>query len=194
LEVLARAKRDALEGARVNPPRLEGGGKVEVAGTGVYLFLGVAAASTFSVLALRWLVELRRGAYASKLPLGALDKFLAVAPVVYTVMCFVSAGALADRLIAILDEEGATAWVPLLGDVPRATGVWVAAMCVGLAMTTPPIVVFTVEGFFAKRVPELVVMGRSAVGSVITGVARKGPAPAREVETDEDTRWKRLLT
>jgi hypothetical protein len=164
-----------------------------VAAVGAFLFFGEAAAAVFVALAVRWLLELRRSALAARLPLTALDKVLAVAPVGYTVICFVAAGALADRLEAILGEEGATAWVPILGEVSRATGVWAAATCIGLAVATPSIVVFTVEAFFAKRLPELVLMGRGAVWSVLTGVAQPKARRPPAAEEDEDLRWKRLL-
>jgi hypothetical protein len=159
-----------------------------------FAFLGFLAAAVFLVLALRWLLVLRRCAIEARLPLTPLDKALAAGPIGYTLFCFIAAGVLGDHIADILAEGSTTTTLPLFGTLSEGTAVWVVGLLAGLAVATPPIVVFTVEWHFARRLPELVALGRRAVWAIASG-ARAGapPAPAAPAVDSEDARWKKLL-
>lgn len=160
----------------------------------VFAFLAALACAVFLVLAARWLLVLRRTALDAHLPLTPLDKLVAAAPIGYTVLCFLAAGVLADFAGATLAGGAATAAIPLFGVLERGQAIWALGLLTGLAVATPPIVVFTVEWRFARRMPQLVALGRAAVWSTLTGVrAAAPPAASTPREESEDDRWKRLL-
>ena len=153
------------------------------------------ASGVFLILAARWRLVLRRTALDARLPLTRVDKLLAAAPIGYTVLCFTAAGRLADFIGEILAAGGPTTRLPLFGEVDYAVAVWLVGVVVGLAITTPPVIVFAVESHFARRLPLLVVMGRRAVWATLTGVRVSDKPEAGGAPPDEeDARWKRLLT
>jgi hypothetical protein len=152
------------------------------------------AAAVFLVLALRWLVELRRTALAAKVPLTALDKVIAALPVAYTVICLLSAGAVGEYLSAIASSGAPLAWLPVLGNVETPTAIWIWAVGAAIMLATPPAVVFWTEGFFAKRLPDLVALGRKSVWATLTGVRQDNfPKRVSTRQEAEEVRWKKLL-
>lgn len=159
-----------------------------------FAFLAAVASAAFLLLAARWLLVLRRTALDAKLPLTPLDKFIAAAPVGYTVFCMVSAGLLADRFDYLQGMQDAAVSLPLVGSVDHAFALWLTGLLTGLAMATPPIVVFTVETHFGRRLPELVKLGRQAVWAMVTGVSVGRSPPAKSAEEDEDALWKELVS
>lgn len=160
---------------------------------GLFVFLAAIATGVFLVLAVRWLFALRKSALEAPLALTPLDKALGAAPIGYTVLCFTAAGALADRIAEWLAAAPASVTLPLLGSVDRGTAVWAAGLLTGLALTTPPIVVFTVEGYFARRLPKLVELGRRAVWAALTGVRIPAKGSPRSPNDEEERAWKDLL-
>ena len=160
---------------------------------GLYVFVAAMATGVFLVLAARWLLVLRRAARDAHLHLRPVDKLLAAAPIGYTVLCFVAAGELGDRIAQMAGDASATDLLPLFGSLDRGAALWVAGLLAGLAVATPPIVVFTVEGHFASRMPELVALGRRAVWAALTGVRPPAARPALSPEQEQEAAWKRLL-
>jgi hypothetical protein len=156
--------------------------------------IGSAAALVFLLLAARWLLVLRRTALDATLPLTWVDKLVAAAPIGYTVLCFIAAGVLADRFTEVLDSRELAVPLPLAGTLPRAEALWLLGLLVGLAATSPVVVVFTVESYFARKLPALVELGRRAVWAMVSGVRlvetqAHGSTPGR----DDDERRNRLL-
>ena len=157
-------------------------------------FLSFVAAAAFLVLATKWLLTLRRTALAAKMPLTPLDKVIAAVPVAYTVLCMLLAGTVGEYLSAIASAGAAAAWLPLIGDVDTTTAIWIWAVMGAIMLATPPAVVFWTESFFSKRLPDLVVLGRRAVWSTLTGVREADfPRSAPTAQQAEDLRWKKLL-
>ncbi len=146
--------------------------------------LSVVFCAGFLLLAGRWLLALRRASLRAKLPLTTLDKLLAAAPIAYTVLCIVAAVALVERAFEVQDIGGSTA-LPLLGVVDERTALFTLWLLAGLAAASPLIVISTAESYFARKLPDLVRLGRQAVFQTLTGV--KVPPPKAE-----DT-WQRLL-
>ncbi len=146
--------------------------------------LSVVFCAGFLLLSGRWLLALRRESLRTDLPLTSLDKLLAAAPVAYTLLCIVAGVALVERAFTVQEFGGATS-LPLLGVVDARTALFTLWLLAGLAAASPLIVISTVETYFARKLPELVHLGRQAVFQTLTGV--RVPPPK-----DED-KWQRLL-
>lgn len=158
--------------------------------TSPFVFLSWIASAPFLVLTLRWLLVLRRIALAEELKLTWLDKLLAAAPIGYTHLGFLAAGALLERSFDVFESPVASLALPLLGQVDRGTALWVLWLLAGLAVAFSFVVISAVETYFGRKIPDLVRLGRETIFATLTGV-RIG---AREGKVDlTEERWNGLL-
>lgn len=146
--------------------------------------LAVVLCAAFLVVSGRWLLALRRASLEAKLPLTLQDKVLAGAPIAYTLLCIVAVVALVERAFQVQDF-GTPTTLPLLGALDERTALFAIWLLAGLAVASPLVVISTAESYFARKMPDLVRLGRQAVFQTLTGV--RVPPPKQEDE------WKGLL-
>jgi len=160
-----------------------------------FAFVAILVSAGFLYVAGRWLVALRGAALDRRLKLTWLDKGLAAAPIAYAVFAFVAAGTLMDRAELVLSSSAPAHALPLVGTVDRATAAFVLLLVAGVGVASPIVVISVVEHHFARKLPEIVKLGRRAVYATLTGVRMEdvteavAPLPA----DDEEEQWRRLL-
>jgi len=147
-------------------------------------FLAILACAAFLVVAARWLLALRRESQREKLPLTDLDKLIAGAPIAYSLFCIFAGAVLVEHAFEVHALGGPTS-LPLLGVVEEGTALFTLWLLAGLSAASPLIVISTAESYFARKLPDLVRLGRQAVFETLTGV--KVPPPKVEDE------WQGLL-
>jgi hypothetical protein len=160
-----------------------------------YAFVAILVSAGFLFVAGRWLLALRGAALDRKIPLTWVDRLVAGAPIGYTVFAFVAAGALFDRADAALGSGAAHIVLPIVGALDRQAAVFLLLLLGALGIASPLVLISVVEHHFARKIPEIVKLGRRAAFATLTGVRMEdlseslGPAPP----TDEEEEWRRLL-
>jgi hypothetical protein len=160
-----------------------------------YAFVAVLVCAGFLFIALRWLLALRGAALDRKIKLTWADKSLAAMPIGYTVFAFIAAGTLFDRADALLGAPGSAYLFPVFGTADHLTAAFLLLLLGGLGVASPLVVISVVEHYFARKVPDMVRIGRRAVFATLTGIrledVSESVAPAPPL--DEDEKWRRLV-